>query len=30
MIVENELKKTAFENLILVVKADLKRQIGGK
>ncbi len=30
MIVENGLKKTAFENLILVVKADLKRQIGGK
>ena len=30
MIVENGLKKSAFENLILVVKADLKRQIGGK
>lgn len=30
MIRGNELKKKEFENLILVVKADLKKQIGGR
>ena len=30
MIIENGLKKTKFDDLILVVKADLKKQIGGR
>ena len=30
MIAENRIKKSEFEKLILLVKADLKKQIGGK
>jgi hypothetical protein len=30
MIVGNEMKKIAFETLILAIKADLKKQIGGQ